>query len=71
MIEVFKILRDFYNLDPDIFFSGDWRWYYEGHSFKLFKKRLYRLDVRKFKFASRVCEEIGTGCGMELSLQGL
>ena len=27
-----------------------------GHSFKLFKKR-YRLDVGKFKFASRVCEE--------------
>ena len=27
-----------------------------GHSYKLFKKR-YRLDVGKFKFASRVCEE--------------
>ena len=26
------------------------------HSFKLFKKR-YRLDMGKFKFASRVCEE--------------
>ena len=28
----------------------------DGHSFKLFKKR-YRLDIGKFKFASRVCEE--------------
>ena len=28
----------------------------EGHCFKLFKKR-YRLDVGKFKFTSRVCEE--------------
>ena len=28
----------------------------EGHRFKLFKKR-YRLDVRKFKFASMVCQE--------------
>ena len=27
-----------------------------GHSFKLFKK-WYRLDVGKFKFASRDCEE--------------
>ena len=27
-----------------------------GHSFKLFKQR-YCLDVGKFKFASRVCEE--------------
>ena len=26
-----------------------------GHTFKLFKK--YRLDVRKFKFASRVYKE--------------
>ena len=40
-----------------------------GHSFKLFKKR-YRLDVGKFKFASRVYEEWNiTGWGMELSLQ--
>ena len=27
-----------------------------GHCFKLFKRR-YRLDDRRFKFASRVCEE--------------
>ena len=27
-----------------------------GHSFKLFKRR-YRLDVWRFKFANRVCEE--------------
>ena len=36
-----------------------------GHSFKMFKKR-YRLDVRKFKFASMVCQESGTGWGMGL-----
>ena len=28
-----------------------------GHSFKLFKKS-YRLVVRRFEFASRVCEEL-------------
>ena len=39
-----------------------------GHSFKLFKKK-YRLNVGKFKFASRVCEEWNR-LGMELSLQG-
>ena len=57
LIEVFKILRGFENLDPDRFFQviGDGA-RKEGHSFKLFKKR-YRLDVRKFKFASMVCQE--------------
>ena len=28
----------------------------DGHCFKLFKRR-YRLDVGRFKFASRVCDE--------------
>ena len=52
LIEVFKILGGFENLDPDRFFQviGD------GAGLKLFKKR-YRLDVRKFKFASMVCQE--------------
>ena len=27
-----------------------------GHCYKLFKKR-YRLDVGRFKFSSRVCQE--------------
>ena len=41
-----------------------------GHSFKLFKnKKRYHLDVGKFKFDSRVCEEWNR-LGMELSLQG-
>ena len=34
----------------------------------MFQKR-YRLDVVKFKFAGRVCEE-GNRLGMKLSLQG-
>ena len=48
LIEVFKILRGFENLDPDRFFQviGDGAAAWEGHSFKLFKKR-YRLDVRE------------------------
>ena len=59
LIEVFKILRGFENLDPDTFFT--WLEMVLGvlkcsSSFKLFKKR-YHLDVGKFKFASRVCEE--------------
>ena len=56
LIEVFKILRGFEIwIWIDIFqvTGGGAR---RGHSFKLFKKR-YRLDVGKFKFASRVCEE--------------
>ena len=56
LIEVFKILRGFENLDPDRFFQVVGDGVRRGHSFKLFKKR-YRLDVGKFKFASRVCEE--------------
>ena len=56
LIEVFKILRGLENLDPDRFFQVIRDGARRGHSFKLFKKR-YRLDVGKFKFASRVCEE--------------
>ena len=56
LIEVFEILRGFENVDPEKFFQvarDDGR---RGHSFKLFKRR-YRLDVGRFKFANRVCEE--------------
>jgi ribonuclease P/MRP protein subunit RPP40 len=56
LIEVFKILRGFDKLEPDRFFQVVGDGARRGHSFKLFKKR-YRLDVGKFKFASRVCEE--------------
>ena len=68
LIEVFKILRGFENLDPDRFFQVVGDGVRRGHSFKLFKKR-YRLDVGKFKFSSRVCEEWNR-LGMGLSLQG-
>jgi len=56
LIEVFKILKGFENVDPGKFFQvvgDDGR---RGHVFKLFKKRC-RLDVGRFKFANRVCEE--------------
>ena len=56
LIEVYKILRGFENVYPDKFFQvvrDDGR---RGHSFKLFKRR-YRLDVGRFKFANRVCED--------------
>ena len=56
LIEVFKLLRGFEILDPDRFLQVVGDGARRGHSFKLFKKR-YRLDVGKFKFASRVCEE--------------
>ena len=56
LIEVFKILRGFENLDLDRYFQVIGDGARKGHSFKLFKKR-YRLDEGKFKFASRVCEE--------------
>ena len=56
LIEVFKILRGFENLDPNRFFQVVGDGARRGHNFKLFKKR-YRLVVGKFKFASRVCEE--------------
>ena len=44
LIEVFKILRGFENLDPDRYFQVVGNGARRGHSFKLFKKR-YRLDV--------------------------
>ena len=56
LIEVFKILRGFENLDPDRFSQVIGDGVRRGHSFKLFKKRC-RLDMGKFKFASKVCEE--------------
>ena len=56
LIEVFEILKGFENVDPGKFFQvvgDDGR---RGHVFKLFKKRC-RLDVGRFKFANRVCED--------------
>ena len=56
LIEVFKILKGFENVDPEKFFQVVGDDGKRGHSFKLFKKRC-RLDVGRFKFANRVCEE--------------
>ena len=58
LIEIFKILKGFENVDPEKFFQvvgDDGR---RGHVFKLLKK-MCRLDVGRFKFANRnrVCEE--------------
>ena len=56
LIEVFKILKGFENVDPGKLFQvvgDDGR---RGHVFKLFKKRC-RLDVGRFKFANRLSEE--------------
>ena len=50
-------LRGFENLDPNSFFQGVEDGVRRGYIFKLFMKR-YRLDVEKFKFANKVCEEI-------------
>ena len=57
LIVVFKILRDFENVDPN-FIIGFFRWLEmvsggAGQSFKLSRKRM--LDVEKLKFANRVC----------------
>ena len=56
LIEVFKILKGFENVDPEKFFQvvgDDGR---RGQFFKLFKRR-YRLDVGWLKFGNRACEE--------------
>ena len=52
LIEVFKILRGFENRFIQVVGDSVRR----GHSFKLFKKR-YRLEVGKFEFANRICDE--------------
>ena len=55
LIEVYKIFKGLDKLDPEWFFDvvdGAMR----GHSLKLFKKRV-RLDVGKYKFGNRVCNE--------------
>ena len=71
LIEVFKILRGFENLDPDRFFQVIGDGARRGTViFKLFKKR-YRLDVREVKFAGMVCQEwnrLGDGIKFQIKV---
>ena len=67
LIEVFKILKGYENIDQEMFFDMS---NLRGHSLKLNKKRV-RLDVAKFCFSNRVVnewnildEEIISGCSL-------
>ena len=55
LIEVYKIFNGLDSLDPERFFVRDVG-VTRGHSYKLFKKRV-SLDVGRFKFGNRVCNE--------------
>ena len=55
LIEVYKIFNGLDSLDPGRFFVRDVG-VTRGHSYKLFKKRV-SLDVGRFKFGNRVCNE--------------
>jgi len=52
LIEVFKILKGYENIDQEVFFDTS-QSSLHGHSLKLNKKRV-RLDVAKFSFSNRV-----------------
>ena len=56
LIEVYKIFKGLDKLDPERFFDVADGATGRGHSLKLFKRRV-RLDVGKYKFGSRVCDE--------------
>jgi len=69
LIEVFKILEGYENIDQEVFFNMS-QSSIRGHSLKLNKKRV-RLDVAKFSFSNRVVnewnildEEISSGCSL-------
>ena len=51
-IEVFKILKDYENIDSNIFFEIKESKITRGHNFTLVEKQS-RLDVRKFSFSQR------------------
>lgn len=55
LIEVFKMLKGFVNVDSDIFFKFSDTGL-RGHSLKIAKKQA-RLDVRKYFFGNRVVNE--------------
>jgi len=55
MLQVYKIMMGIDRFKKEDFFEkdeGKGRW----HSMKLFKKRI-RLDVAKFSFGNRVCDQ--------------
>ena len=69
LIEVFKILKGYENIDREMFFDMS-QSNLRGHSLKLNKKRV-KLDVAKFSFSNRVVnernildEEIISGCSL-------
>ena len=57
LIEVFKILRGFENLYSERFFQVIGDGARRGTVSNCSRRGNYRLDVRKFKFASMVCQE--------------
>ena len=57
LIEVFKILRGFENLHSERFFQVIGDGARSGTVSNCSRRGNYRLDVRKFKFASMVCQE--------------
>jgi len=54
LVETFKILNGFYNINKGLFFDLD-DGGHRGHEKKLFKRR-FRLDTRKFVFSNRVVD---------------
>ena len=56
LIEVFKILKGYENIDQENAFFDMSQSNLRGHSLKLNKKRV-RLDVAKFSFSNRVVNE--------------
>jgi len=54
LVETFKIMNGFYNINRDLFFELD-NVGHRGHKKKLFKRR-FRLDTKKFVFSNRVVE---------------
>lgn len=55
LIEVFKILKGYENINKDLFFQHS-QSNLRGHSLKLSKKRV-RLDISKYSFSNRVINE--------------
>jgi len=56
LTEVFKILKEYENIDQEVMFFDMSQSRLRGHSLKLNKKRV-RLDVAKFSFSNRVVNE--------------